>query len=323
MGIENLLKTLKCFFDDVSLNQFKGKRMGIDGYCWLHQAIYCDDMDLSFNPESDSFVYFILNKLSVLIKCGITPVMVFDGNRLPIKHKEEVYREKHRTEKREKAYKLLEEGREEEARVKMTSSLDITPEMVHKIILQLRAREIEYVVAPYEADAQLAYLDSVGYIDVVCTEDSDLIAYGCRSVVYKLNTQTYMCQHITNESIFKSIGSEFDFFTANMFLQFCILSGCDFFKMFGISTKKAYKVIKENGSFVNGIPALEKLTKQHVSHETRVQFEKAYLTFKHQIVYCPVTEKQIHLTPLPQSFTFFTFFGYILLLILVKYMTVK
>lgn len=50
----------------------------------------------------------------------------------------------------------------------------------------LRSENIEFVVAPYEADAQLAYLSSLevekGGIVAVITEDSDLIAYGCKAV---------------------------------------------------------------------------------------------------------------------------------------------
>jgi 5'-3' exonuclease len=42
-----------------------------------------------------------------------------------------------------------------------------------------------WMVAPYEADSQLAYLSKQSYIDLVITEDTDLIAHGCRSVMYK------------------------------------------------------------------------------------------------------------------------------------------
>ena len=55
----------------------------------------------------------------------------------------------------------------------------------------LRSENIEYVVAPYEADAQLAYLCSLeaekGGIVAVITEDSDLMAYGCQAVRYPRN----------------------------------------------------------------------------------------------------------------------------------------
>lgn len=41
---------------------------------------------------------------------------------------------------------------------------------------------MNYIVSPYEADAQMAFLVSKGYADFVLTEDSDLLAYGCKKV---------------------------------------------------------------------------------------------------------------------------------------------
>ncbi len=38
---------------------------------------------------------------------------------------------------------------------------------------------VEYIVAPYEADAQMAYMALSDDVDAVITEDSDLLAYGC------------------------------------------------------------------------------------------------------------------------------------------------
>lgn len=46
----------------------------------------------------------------------------------------------------------------------------------------LRAAGVEFLVAPYEADAQLAYLAISRYVFAVITEDSDLLAYGCPRV---------------------------------------------------------------------------------------------------------------------------------------------
>jgi exonuclease-1 len=46
----------------------------------------------------------------------------------------------------------------------------------------LEADGVECIVAPYEADAQLAYLSLINYVDAVISEDSDLLAYGCSTV---------------------------------------------------------------------------------------------------------------------------------------------
>lgn len=44
-----------------------------------------------------------------------------------------------------------------------------------------------YVVAPYEADAQLAYLERIGIVDGIITEDSDLLVFGCKTVLFKMD----------------------------------------------------------------------------------------------------------------------------------------
>ena len=45
-----------------------------------------------------------------------------------------------------------------------------------------RAKGVDCIVAPYEADAQLAYLNKIGIADVIITEDSDLVLFGCDKV---------------------------------------------------------------------------------------------------------------------------------------------
>lgn len=41
---------------------------------------------------------------------------------------------------------------------KFIEGIEITPEMVHSFIQELRTIKVDYIVAPYEADAQLAFL---------------------------------------------------------------------------------------------------------------------------------------------------------------------
>ncbi len=47
---------------------------------------------------------------------------------------------------------------------------------------RLRELDLDYIVSPYESDAQLAYLSREGLVDAVITEDSDLIPYGASRV---------------------------------------------------------------------------------------------------------------------------------------------
>ena len=41
---------------------------------------------------------------------------------------------------------------------------------------------MEFIVAPFEADAQMAYLAVNGLVHSVITEDSDMLPYGCPRV---------------------------------------------------------------------------------------------------------------------------------------------
>lgn len=57
------------------------------------------------------------------------------------------------------------------------------------MIKQLQRHNIQYVVAPYEADAQMCYLEKEGLVDGLLTEDSDLLVFGCSTVLYKWNKE--------------------------------------------------------------------------------------------------------------------------------------
>lgn len=50
------------------------------------------------------------------------------------------------------------------------------------LVQALKTAKVTYIVAPYEADAQMAFLALNGHVHAVITEDSDLLAYGCPRV---------------------------------------------------------------------------------------------------------------------------------------------
>jgi exonuclease 1 len=58
----------------------------------------------------------------------------------------------------------------------------------------LRAENVSYVVAPYEADAQLAYLERRGLVSAIITEDSDLLVFGCQNVLFKMDGDGKCCE---------------------------------------------------------------------------------------------------------------------------------
>lgn len=51
----------------------------------------------------------------------------------------------------------------------MIDSIDVSPDVAFKLIQELQNKGIQYIVAPYEADAQLAYLSRKGIVDIIIT----------------------------------------------------------------------------------------------------------------------------------------------------------
>lgn len=104
---------------------------------------------------------------------------------------------------------------------------------------------IECIISPYEADAQLAYLSKINYVDVIITEDSDLLAFGAKRVFYKMDHNGNGSE-ILREDYKNSKELKMYDWDDNMFLTACIMSGCDYLPSIkGIGMKTAYKLISE------------------------------------------------------------------------------
>ena len=52
---------------------------------------------------------------------------------------------------------------------------------------------VDVIVAPYEADAQLAFLSKSRIAQVIITEDSDLILFGCEKVKKSFDFWIFDC----------------------------------------------------------------------------------------------------------------------------------
>lgn len=187
MGITGLLPLLKSVTKQVHLEDYAGQTVAIDAYSWLHKGVYSCVADLYHQRPTKAFVEYCMNRVRQLRHFRINPILVFDGGPLPMKLHRETQRATSRFENRRKAEQFLEANAHAKAHEFMAKCTDVTPEMALMLIEALRAANIEFVVAPYEADAQMAYLERIGKVSAIISEDSDLLLFGCRRVLYKLD----------------------------------------------------------------------------------------------------------------------------------------
>lgn len=243
MGIEGLLPVLKDIQVPVDLSLLSGESVAVDAYVWLHKGAFSCAFELATGKPTLKYVDYCMRKVNQLKQNSIWPIIVFDGGKLPMKNSTEAERHQNRTDRMRKGKEMLERGDFANALKHFQTSIDITPEMAYEWIKVLKKEGVEYVVAPYEADAQLAYLSKQGIVSAVISEDSDLLVFGCNRVIYKLGTDGRGIE-INLENFGNVKGMEF--WDHSRFRQMCILAGCDYLKSPpGIGVKTAMKYLSK------------------------------------------------------------------------------
>ena len=88
MGIQGLLPWLEKIKERVHISKYKGQTVAIDAYCWLHKGIYHSGHEISKgNSFTKKLIQFSINRLKLLQRNKVRPIMIFDGDKLPIKSK--------------------------------------------------------------------------------------------------------------------------------------------------------------------------------------------------------------------------------------------
>ena len=191
-----------------------------------------------------------------------------------------------------------------EARTQFQQAVSVTPEMVKAFIQMLIARKIAYLVAPYEADSEMAYLCRTGIVAAVISEDSDTICYRCPRVLTKMDISGH-CLSITLADVFSSKEIGIQSWNCDQFELMCVLSGCDYLKSLPqIGLKTAKKYVDRGRSLENTLREIAKVPKHFPKDSSmtlsvyRVKLEEAIACFHHQVVFDPLDNRSKYLTSL-------------------------
>ncbi|XP_046388369.1 uncharacterized protein LOC124157574 [Ischnura elegans] len=307
MGITGLIPFLEKASVPINIRQYKGQTVAVDAYGWIHRGIFSCAEKIARGEKCDMYVTYCLKYVNMLISHDIKPILVFDGRYLPAKAATEKKRRQSREQNRTKAAELLRQGRTAEARRCLRSSVDVGPEMAVAVARACRSVGADCIVAPFEADAQLAYLNRSGLATAVITEDSDLILFGCTRVIFKLDLVGCGLE-VTQDRIHLAMGVSPERFSMDRFRQMCVLSGCDYLPSLpGIGLAKAKKFVNSTSSpdisqALSKLPSATGLYNLEVSEEYIKEFAKADATFLYQVVYDPVKRAAVPLNePSPSS----------------------
>ncbi|KAF2470390.1 PIN domain-like protein [Lindgomyces ingoldianus] len=296
MGISGLLPLLKSIHKPGSLKKYAGQTIGVDAYGWLHRGTASCVIDLALDKPTTKFVDFAMNRVRMLVHFGITPYLVFDGDYLPSKAGTEKERAERRKEARRVGLELLKMGKASQAHLELQKAVDVTPEMARLLIEELKHHNIQYIVAPYEADSQLAYLERQGIINGILSEDSDLLVFGAKCLITKLDKYGECVEvnrnHFTACREVSLVGwSDTDF------RRMAILSGCDYLPGIGkMGLKTAYRMLRKHKTVERLVRAAQFEGQLKVPPGYMEAFNQAENTFLYQWVFCPRSNQLVNLT---------------------------
>ncbi|KAL8738531.1 MAG: hypothetical protein Q9181_000691 [Wetmoreana brouardii] len=301
MGISGLLPLLKSIHKPCNLKKFAGQTIGVDAYGWLHRGTVACAIDLALGKPTTKFVDFSMHRVRMLIHFGVIPYLVFDGDYLPSKAATEKERAKRREESKKVGLELHRLGKLSQAHLELQKAVDVTPEMARQLIEELKKLGVQYVVAPYEADAQLAYLEKQGIIDGILSEDSDLLVFGAKCLLTKLD-QYGDCIEISRGDFTACREISLVGWTDAEFRRMAILSGCDYLASINkMGLKTAYRLVRKYKSIEKILRMLQFDGQYYVPAGYLEAFQRAELTFRHQRVFCPIANDIIMMNQLSGS----------------------
>jgi 5'-3' exonuclease len=137
---------------------------------------------------------------------------------------------------------------------------------------------IPWFNAPCEAETTCADMCKRGLVDVVFSEDTDVLCYGAPFVVTKVNTAENTAVIVKYADILEGLE-----LTSEQFTDFCIMCGTDYNKnIFKVGPEKSFKLIKEFGS-IDNISGLDTAILNHVRVR---QLFKDYERCNVEVNYC-------------------------------------
>ncbi len=241
--LRSLAALSECPFDDI-----EGSIIAIDAHNWLYRYLTttvkwtADSIYTTDDGTEVANLVGIVQGLPKFFEHDLTPVFVFDGGVTDLKENEV---EKRRAQ-RQKAEKRLEEAEDagdalEAARLSArTVRLTETIQATSRELLDLL--DVPYIDAPAEGEAQASYMNKIGDVDFVGSEDYDTLLFGAPQTLRGLTSKGHpelmeLQPTLENHDI-----------SYEQLVDVALLCGTDFNEgINGIGPKTGIKLIKEHG----------------------------------------------------------------------------
>jgi len=193
MGVEDFwTKALGDFHEKqkAKLSDYAGKQFAVDISGWIHAALHSSEGHTGIAATSmpkyppEEVVDIIMRKHHLLVDNKISPFYVFDGKPHDMKHERHLERQEAVDKARREFVKLLNKAKsgDEITKDDLKRAIKSRKAMVAPgdalcamICDKFEAEGIPFMVAPFEAEMQMVYLEKNHFVDGMMTEDSDAV----------------------------------------------------------------------------------------------------------------------------------------------------
>lgn len=292
------------------MRDFEGKTLLVDASCLLHKGLFgCADK-LATGQDTQFYIGYVNKYVRYLLAHKCQVVLVFDGRPLPAKKETNDSRRECRGRYQQLGEQLLSQGLAAEAFKAFSRGTELTRDVVQKTIRAFsNTPMVDVIVAPYEADAQIAFLMQMGMAHAVITEDSDLIVFGCEKILFKMNPTNGHCLVFSQQRLPNCVCPVLKrAFKFDTFRRICILAGCDYLQggLRGVGLKGAEEIFAKTNqpdlkTLLPRLPLyLSKRLRSKLDRNFVGDFIRAENTFLHQVVFDPLLRRQVPLNAYPE-----------------------
>lgn len=246
MGINGLNLFLKNHIPEITnktdLSELRSKRVGIDTSIYLYKYKYNDN----------NLIELFLKQIYRLKLNGIIPVYILDGIP-PIEKKNIILMRKKKRDGQLLMIKKLEDQRKLCKNLFDTISINTQIENIRKKIVKINNNDIsklkllfklcgvDYIQSETESDLLFNSLIKYRYIDLVLSEDNDIIVNSNTKLIKFFNVYSNKVIIYDREFIISRLK-----LTSLKWIHFCIFMGCDYFKKIPYPSDNIYRMVKKN-----------------------------------------------------------------------------
>lgn len=276
------------------VSSLRGKSLAVDLSIWLNahyrvqQRVVVDETVATRRasvldpPDSREVLSRVLrcflSEIAYWLSHGVTPVIVFDGQRPALKERLSQERAAVRAKESQRISELREKYRADpllfsdmEELVKLLGKhVETFSDAIALLKRALALIGVPSITAKGEAEQLCSMLTLDGLVAATLSTDSDNLVYGCPLLVSSVDKMTDELSVVIHEKVLEELRCD-----TGAFADACILSGCDYNeKLGGVGPKRALDLLRRHGS-IEGVAAVRDLTKTRYS-ECKALFSRRH-----------------------------------------------